>query len=120
MPDDPDKTLQELGHRIATEGLPKLSAEVLRSFKREDRHGPKLAQPTVFEPLLSLSPEALRRSAKKLIPYGYGSGDNRFFQADESIRLDLQASGHWVPRRSPEHPMPAPLSRAWLGTRMAC
>ena len=30
MPDDPDKTLQELRQRIATEGLPKLSAEALR------------------------------------------------------------------------------------------
>jgi hypothetical protein len=60
MPNDPDKSLQELCHRIATEGLPKFSAEALRSYKRQERHGPKLMQPTASNPPLSLSQEALR------------------------------------------------------------
>ena len=65
MPDDPDKTLQELRLRIVTEGLPKLSAEALRVYKREERRGPKLVQPTISKPLLSLSPEALRLFREK-------------------------------------------------------
>ena len=60
MPDDPEKTLQELRQRIATEGLPKLSAEALRSYKRQERHSPKLVPPTAAKPPLSLSQEALR------------------------------------------------------------
>jgi hypothetical protein len=60
MLDNPEKTLQELRQRIAAEGLPKLSADALRSYKREERYRPKLAQPTGSKPLLSLSPEALR------------------------------------------------------------
>ena len=68
MADDPEKTLQELRQRIATEGLPKLSAEALRSYKREERCCPKLAQPTTSKPLLSLSPEALRLFREKADP----------------------------------------------------
>jgi hypothetical protein len=68
MPDDPEKTLQDLRQRIATEGLPKLSAEALRSYKREERRGPRLAQPTAPKPLLSLSPEALRLFREKADP----------------------------------------------------
>jgi hypothetical protein len=68
MPDDPDKTLQELRHRIAAEGLPKLSAEALRAYKREERRGLRLAQPTMSAPLLSLSPEALRLFREKADP----------------------------------------------------
>ena len=68
MPDDPDKTLQVLRQRIATEGLPKLSADALRSYKREERLRPKLAQPTASKPLLSLSPEALRLFREKADP----------------------------------------------------
>jgi hypothetical protein len=65
MPDEPDRTLQELRHRIATEGLPKLSAEALRSFKREDRRGPRLTQPSLPRNVLSLSEEARRLFVKK-------------------------------------------------------
>jgi hypothetical protein len=65
MPDDPEKTLQELRQRISTEGLPKLSAEALRLYKREERRGPKLVQPSASKPLLSLSPEALRLFREK-------------------------------------------------------
>ncbi len=54
MPDNPETTLQELRHRIATEGLPKLSAEALRSFKQEDRHGPKLIKPLFSRNVLNL------------------------------------------------------------------
>jgi hypothetical protein len=68
MPDDPDRTLQELRHRIATEGLPKLSTEALRSFKREDRHGPRLIKPPLPENVLSLSEEARRLFLKKRDP----------------------------------------------------
>jgi hypothetical protein len=68
MPDDPEKTLQELRQRIVTEGLPKLSSEALRSLKREEWRGPKLAQPTGSKPLLSLSPEALRLFRERADP----------------------------------------------------
>jgi hypothetical protein len=34
MADDPEKALEELRKRIAAEGLPKLSPEALRAFKR--------------------------------------------------------------------------------------
>jgi len=68
MPDDPEKTLLELRQRICTEGLPKLSAEALRLYKREERRGPRLAQPTASKPLLSLSPEALRLFQDKADP----------------------------------------------------
>jgi hypothetical protein len=68
MPDTPEETLQELRQRITTEGLPKLSAEALRSLKREEWRGPKLAQPTSSKPLLSLSPEALRLFREKADP----------------------------------------------------
>jgi hypothetical protein len=68
MPDDPEKTLQELRQQIMTEGLPKLSAEALRSYKREGWHRPRLAQPTASKPLLSLSPEALRLFREKADP----------------------------------------------------
>ena len=37
VPDDPDKTLQELRQRIATEGLPTLSAEALRISNGDKR-----------------------------------------------------------------------------------
>jgi hypothetical protein len=70
MPDDPDQTLRELRQRIATEGLPKLSAEALRSYKREGWRGPRLVQRTVSKPLLSQSPEALRLFREKADPAG--------------------------------------------------
>ena len=68
MPDDPEKTLQELRQRICTEGLPKLSAEAVRLYKREERRCPRLAQPVASKPLLSLSPEALRLFREKADP----------------------------------------------------
>ncbi|WP_134495703.1 hypothetical protein [Microvirga pakistanensis] len=68
MPDDLDETLQQLRHRIATEGLPKLSPEALRSLKREDWHGPKLVQPPPPGKALSLSEEARRLFLKKVDP----------------------------------------------------
>jgi hypothetical protein len=34
MADDPEKALEELRKRIAAEGLPKLSPEALRAYKR--------------------------------------------------------------------------------------
>jgi hypothetical protein len=68
MPDDRDRTLQELRERIATEGLSKLSPDALRSFKREERRGPKLAQPPRPRNVLSLSEEARRLFAKKSDP----------------------------------------------------
>ena len=68
MPDDPEKNPKELRQRIVTEGLPKLSAEALRVYKREERRGPKLVQPTISKPLLSLSPEALRLFREKADP----------------------------------------------------
>ncbi len=68
MPDDPDKTLPELRHRIATEGLPKLSPEALRSFMREDRRGPKLMQQPLPRNVLSLSEEARRLFHRKTDP----------------------------------------------------
>ncbi|WP_154660883.1 hypothetical protein [Microvirga lotononidis] len=68
MPDDPETTLQELRHRLATEGLPKLSAEALRSFKREDRRDLKLAQPPLSRTVLSLSQKARRLFVRKSDP----------------------------------------------------
>ncbi|QRM33769.1 hypothetical protein [Microvirga sp. VF16] len=68
MPDAPEKTLQELRQRITTEGLPRLSTEALRSYKRQERHRPKLMQPTAFKPPLSLSEEARRLFHKKSDP----------------------------------------------------
>jgi hypothetical protein len=68
MPDDPEQTLQELRHRIATEGLPKLSAAALRTYMQKERHRPKLMQPTASKPPLSLSQEALRLFHKKSDP----------------------------------------------------
>jgi hypothetical protein len=68
MPDDLDKTLLELRQRLITESLPKLSAEALRLYKRDERRGPRLAQPTAPKPLLSLSPEALRLFREKADP----------------------------------------------------
>jgi hypothetical protein len=68
MPDDPEKSLRELRQRIIIGGLPKLSAEALRSYEREERRGPRLTQPTASKPLLSLSPEALRLFREKADP----------------------------------------------------
>jgi hypothetical protein len=68
MPDKPDETLQELRQRIISEGLPKLSAEALRSYRREEQRGPRLAQPTASKPLVRLSPEALRLFLQKADP----------------------------------------------------
>jgi hypothetical protein len=68
MPNDPYEILQELRQRIISEGLPKLSAEALRSYKREERRSPRLAQATASKPLLSLSPEALRLFREKADP----------------------------------------------------
>jgi hypothetical protein len=68
MLDDREKSLQALRQRIAAEGLPKLSAEALRSYKREERRGPRLAQPTSSKPLLSLSSEAVRLFREKADP----------------------------------------------------
>jgi hypothetical protein len=66
MSDDPDKTLKELRQRIATEGLPTLSAEALQSYKREEQRGSKS--------LLSLSPEAPRLFRDKADPAWYWRG----------------------------------------------
>jgi hypothetical protein len=60
MPDNFETTLQELRQRITTEGLPKLSAEALRSYKRQERRGPGLAQPT--------RPQAFAQSVPRSIP----------------------------------------------------
>ncbi len=68
MPDDPEKALQALRQRIISEGLPKLSAEALRSLKREAWQGPKHAQPPGLKPPLSLSPETLRLFREKADP----------------------------------------------------
>jgi hypothetical protein len=68
MPDDPENTLQELRHRIATEGLPRLSTEALRIYTRNERHCPTLVQPNAPKPLLSLSSEALRLFREKADP----------------------------------------------------
>jgi hypothetical protein len=68
MPDNPNETLKVLRQRIISEGLPKLSAEALRSYKREERRGPKLAQPSASKPPLSLSSEALRLFREKADP----------------------------------------------------
>jgi hypothetical protein len=68
MPDNPETILQELRHRLATEGLPKLSAEVLRTFKRVDQHGPKVAQAPLPRNVLSLSEEARRLFHRKTDP----------------------------------------------------
>jgi hypothetical protein len=68
MPDDPGKSLQELGEKIAAQGLPKLSSEALRLFKQTDQHGPKLVrQPSSHSPL-SLSEEARRLFHEKSDP----------------------------------------------------
>ena len=78
MPDDPEKTLQELRQRIATEGLPKLSAEALRSYKREERLRPKLAsrlRPSLYSDCPRKHSDC---SARKLIPHGHGNSGNRF------------------------------------------
>ncbi len=68
MANDPEKTLQELRQRIAAEGLPKLSTEALRSYKREERYRPKPVLPTASKPLFKLSPEALRLFHEKANP----------------------------------------------------
>jgi hypothetical protein len=68
MPDDHEKTLEEFRQRMLAEGLPMLSAEALRVYKREERRGPRLTQPTSSKPLLSLSPEALRLFREKADP----------------------------------------------------
>ena len=68
MPGDPENSLQELRQRIATQGLPKLSVEALRSYKREERFRPKLSQPTASKLQLRLSPEALRLFREKADP----------------------------------------------------
>jgi hypothetical protein len=68
MPDDPETTLQELRQRIAAEGLPKLSAEALHTYKREERRGPKLVRPNASKSPLSLSEEALRLYHEKANP----------------------------------------------------
>ena len=68
MANDPNETLQALRQRIISEGLPKLPAEALRSYKREKRRGPRLAPPSASKPLLSLSPEALRLFLQKIDP----------------------------------------------------
>jgi len=68
MADDPDKTLQELRERIATEGLPSLSTETLRLYKRNERHSLKPVQSPPFKGQLSLSEEARRLFHKKSDP----------------------------------------------------
>ena len=68
MPGDPDKTLQELRQRIIIDGLPKLSAEALCSFKREDRRDLKVAQPPLSRTVLSPSQEARRLFVRKSDP----------------------------------------------------
>ena len=68
MADDPETALRELRQRIAAEGLPKLSAEALHTYKREEPRGPKLVQPNASKAPLSLSPEALRLYYEKADP----------------------------------------------------
>jgi hypothetical protein len=61
MADDPEKTLHELRQRIAAEGLPKLSPEALRAFKRSGEQAqrwPMLQK--VSDGALGLSEEARR------------------------------------------------------------
>ena len=93
MPDDPDKTLQELRQRIVTEGLPKLSAEALRAYKRESGVVP--GWPSRLRPsLCSVCPQKHSDcSARKRIPHGHGSDADRFFLANESILLDFPSVG---------------------------
>jgi hypothetical protein len=85
MPDDPEKIMQELRQRIATEGLPKLSPEPLRSYKREYRQSPKLAQPPSPKHALSLSQEARRLFIGKLTQSGLGGDDDR--TRDDPVKL---------------------------------
>ncbi len=68
MPDDPEQTLQELRQRIATEGLPKLSPEAVRAYRRQHQHGPRLVPPSVSKAPLALSREALRLYQEKTDP----------------------------------------------------
>jgi hypothetical protein len=65
MADDPETTLQELRHRIATKGLPWLSTEGLRLYERPS---PKLVQSPPSKQPLSLSEEARRLFHKKSDP----------------------------------------------------
>jgi hypothetical protein len=80
MPDNPETALQELRRRIATEGLSKLSAEALRSYKCERWRPPRLARPTASKPLLSLPSACPRKhsdcSARKLIPHSHSGTSN--------------------------------------------
>jgi hypothetical protein len=68
MSDDPEKALQELRQKIATEGLPKLSPEAARLLRREDCKGPRLVQPTPSKNPISLSQAALRLYHEKSDP----------------------------------------------------
>ncbi len=68
MPDDAEKSLQELRQRMATGGLPKLSPEALRLFKQADQRGPKPVQPSQADNPLSLSEEARRLFLAKSDP----------------------------------------------------
>jgi hypothetical protein len=68
VPDDPETALRELRQRIAAEGLPKLSAEALHTYKREEQRGSKLVQPNTSKAPLSLSQEALRLYYEKADP----------------------------------------------------
>jgi hypothetical protein len=68
VPDDPETALRELRQRIAAEGLPKLSAEALHTYKREEGRGPKLVRLNASKAPLSLSPEALRLYHEKADP----------------------------------------------------
>jgi hypothetical protein len=75
--DDPEKTLQELRQRIATEGLPKLSAEALRSYKCERWRRLSWASRLPLN-LCSVCPQKRSDcSERKLILHGHGSGGNR-------------------------------------------
>ena len=49
MPDDPDETLQELRQRIATEGLPKLSADALRVVQVREVVSPQAGAADCFQ-----------------------------------------------------------------------
>jgi hypothetical protein len=74
--DDPEKTLQELRQRIATEGLPKLSAEALRSYKCERWRRPKWRSRLLPSHCLACPRKHSNCSARKLIPHGHGNGGN--------------------------------------------
>jgi hypothetical protein len=67
MTDDPIKALEELRQRIASEGLPRLSAEALRAGKLDRRQRPPPPVASSEKPL-TLSDEARRLFQQKSDP----------------------------------------------------